>query len=191
MNWFNILKNQIASTKGKTFQLDFNQPMIEEEECKEKLRAVLKQVESINSIEGFDKIIDKKTVQRHRKVFQSKEDKKFRVRIRTSDRLFDRVPEEVCCALIELYKSLSKNTEGPGTPQIIQGFLIDASRSFDYHKDGADVETLLNIYSKGNYEGFYFVKINCTYRIEDDRNRDSVKETIELCEELTKEYVKL
>ena len=132
MNWFNILKNQIASTKGKTFQLDFNQPMIEEEECKEKLRAVLKQVESINSIEGFDKIIDKKTVQRHRKVFQSKEDKKFRVRIRTSDR-----------------------------------------------------------YSKGNYEGFYFVKINCTYRIEDDRNRDSVKETIELCEELTKEYVKL
>ena len=37
MNWFNILKNQIASTKGKTFQFDFNQPMIEEEECKEKL----------------------------------------------------------------------------------------------------------------------------------------------------------
>jgi hypothetical protein len=38
MNWWNIIKNQIASTKGKTFQLDFNQPMIEEDEnCKERL----------------------------------------------------------------------------------------------------------------------------------------------------------
>ena len=86
MNWFNILKNQIASTKGKTFQLDFNQPMIEEEECKEKLRAVLKQVESINSIEGFDKIIDKKTVQRHRKVFQSKEEREYFKK--TEDKLY-------------------------------------------------------------------------------------------------------
>ena len=34
MNWFNILKNQIASTKGKTFQLDFNQPMVEDDDCK-------------------------------------------------------------------------------------------------------------------------------------------------------------
>ena len=36
MNWWSILKNQVASTKGKkTFQLDFNQPMIEEEDnCK-------------------------------------------------------------------------------------------------------------------------------------------------------------
>ncbi len=43
MNWFDILKNQIASTKGKTFQLDFSEPMIEDEEnCKEKLRAILK-----------------------------------------------------------------------------------------------------------------------------------------------------
>jgi hypothetical protein len=191
MSWWSILKNQIASTKGKTFQLDFTEPMIEEEKCKEKLRAVFKQVESINSIEGFDKILDKKTVQRHRKMFQSKEDTKFRVRIRTTDRLFDRVPEEVCCALIELYKSLSKNTEGPATPQNIQGYIIDASRSFDYHNDGADVETLLNIYSRGQWEGFYFIKINCTYRIDEDGNRDSAKETIELCEELTKEYVKL
>ena len=41
MDWFSILKNQVASTKGKQFQLDFNQPMVEEEEdCKSKFLAV-------------------------------------------------------------------------------------------------------------------------------------------------------
>ena len=32
MDWFSVLKNQVASTKGKTFQLDFNQPMVEEDD---------------------------------------------------------------------------------------------------------------------------------------------------------------
>jgi len=42
MSWWNVIKNQIASTKGKTFQLDFSQPMIEDEEtCKEKLLAIV------------------------------------------------------------------------------------------------------------------------------------------------------
>ena len=34
MSWWSIIKNQIASTKGKQFQLDFNQPMIEDRDCK-------------------------------------------------------------------------------------------------------------------------------------------------------------
>ncbi len=52
MNWWNILKNQIASTKGKTFQLDFNQPMIEEEEnCKERL---IKMVDALSKIDLRD-----------------------------------------------------------------------------------------------------------------------------------------
>lgn len=47
MSWFDILKNQIASTKGKTFQLDFNQPMIEEEDnCKERLINILNKLET-------------------------------------------------------------------------------------------------------------------------------------------------
>ena len=32
--WWEILKRQVASTKGKQFQLDFNQPMIEDSDCK-------------------------------------------------------------------------------------------------------------------------------------------------------------
>tara|TARA_R100001163_G_C5067980_1_gene207602 strand:+ start:1866 stop:2453 length:588 start_codon:yes stop_codon:yes gene_type:complete len=195
MNWFDILKNQITSAKGKQFQLDFNQPMIEEEKCKEKLRAVLNQVASINSIEGFEKRIDKKTAQRHRKMFKSKDDSQFRVRIRTADRLLDEVPEEVCCALIELYKALSKNTESPyESSKDIPGYLIYATRSFDYHYDGTDVETTLNIHSRGSWEGNFLIKINCTYRMDYpdlEKNRDKVKETIELCEKLTQEYVKL
>tara|TARA_R100000353_G_scaffold38118_2_gene30176 strand:- start:350 stop:895 length:546 start_codon:yes stop_codon:yes gene_type:complete len=47
MNWWSIIKNQIASTKGKQFQLDFNQPMIEEEDnCKERLINILNKLET-------------------------------------------------------------------------------------------------------------------------------------------------
>jgi len=43
MMWWDIIKNQIASTKGKTFQLDFSEPMVEDEEtCKEKFLAIVK-----------------------------------------------------------------------------------------------------------------------------------------------------
>lgn len=62
MSWFDILKNQIASTKGKQFQLDFSEPMVEEEEdeCKRKLIAFLKKVETMA---GFRyETIDKETV---------------------------------------------------------------------------------------------------------------------------------
>jgi len=54
MNWFKILKRQIASTKGKTFQLDFNQPMIEEEEedCKKRFQAVQNKLRNL-TIAGF------------------------------------------------------------------------------------------------------------------------------------------
>jgi len=46
MNWWSIIKNQIASTKGKTFQLDFNQPMIEEEEddCRKRFFEIIDKV---------------------------------------------------------------------------------------------------------------------------------------------------
>ena len=49
MNWWSIIKNQVASTKGKTFQLDFSQPMIEEEEdeCRQKFIAMAKKVEQM------------------------------------------------------------------------------------------------------------------------------------------------
>ena len=51
--WWEILKRQVASTKGKQFQLDFNQPMIEEEEddCKRKLIAFLKKVSNLVEFE--------------------------------------------------------------------------------------------------------------------------------------------
>lgn len=50
--WWSIIKNQIASTKGKTFQLDFNQPMIEEEDnCKERLNKMIDALTKINAID--------------------------------------------------------------------------------------------------------------------------------------------
>tara|TARA_R100001163_G_C5067980_1_gene207604 strand:+ start:3043 stop:3633 length:591 start_codon:yes stop_codon:yes gene_type:complete len=59
MNWWDVIKNQIASTKGKQFQLDFNQPMIEDEEnCKEKLRAILKKFWELDFKQFLKKDID-------------------------------------------------------------------------------------------------------------------------------------
>ena len=54
MDWFSILKNQVASTKGKTFSLDFSQPMVEEDDsCMQKLLDLAKRGR-IFSKEGYD-----------------------------------------------------------------------------------------------------------------------------------------
>jgi len=51
MNWWDILKNQMASTKGKTCQLDFSEPMVEEEEdeCRRKLIKFLRKTSAMVS----------------------------------------------------------------------------------------------------------------------------------------------
>jgi len=120
MNWFEILKRQIASTKGKTFQLDFNQPMIEEEDnCKERL---IKMVDSLNKLDlrsyfryPYKNI--KMPVEDFRKlgegeyVFESgvarNED---HVRYRTFNKIiqpFNNITEEAACYILEEVKKIT------------------------------------------------------------------------------------
>jgi hypothetical protein len=112
MNWFDILKNQIASTEGKQFQLDFNKPMIEDDDCKKTLMRIAKKISNINSIEGYPYI--KNVRQKNEFKIFSEEDVEFRsfletsyVRLNSGGSYLKDVPEEVCCKAIELYKSLA------------------------------------------------------------------------------------
>ena len=77
----------MASTKGKQFQLDFSQPMVEEDDsCKQKLLDLAKRVESFSK-EGYDT---------YSYVYSN----------------FDKtVSEEDCCVAINLFKMV-KESEG-------------------------------------------------------------------------------
>lgn len=101
MNWFNILKNQIASTKGKTFSLDFTQPMVEEDDdCKRNFFAV---VDKLKNLE-IDGLVKKPAEFPRAKGFIFEKDSK---RILEMFFVFDgieKVPNEVFCYVIDQYK---------------------------------------------------------------------------------------
>ena len=100
MDWFSILKNQVASTKGKQFSLDFNQPMVEDDDCKRKLRELY---EKMNNRSFFDDLFyslyDKLGARRGLSVESDKGIVEFRNDL-------EKVPEEVCCELIRLWNQL-------------------------------------------------------------------------------------
>ena len=116
MKWFEILKNQIASTKGKQFQLDFNQPMIEDDDCKKTLMAIYERFIAKESIEGYSFMRDDDTAYPNFKAFMDTESAKT---TETGKEIYLRAfgkntlknaPEEVCCKAIEIYKSLGENS---------------------------------------------------------------------------------
>lgn len=119
MNWWDIIKNQIASTKGKTFQLDFNQPMIEEEEnCKER---VIKMIDALSKIDVRDYFrypyLDKKMpVEDFEKLANFTEEYKFESgSVQEGDYIkyvimnnimapFNNIDEETACHILEVVK---------------------------------------------------------------------------------------
>ena len=114
MNWFDILKNQIASTKGKQFQLDFNQPMVEEDNCKKKL------------LELYDKI-DK--IPQHMRTVSGVKIQIINLTTRRDS--IDRIPEEVCCEAIELFKTTESTNKGSSNPKPFYIYL-NKSRFFPH-----------------------------------------------------------
>lgn len=100
MNWFNILKNQIASTSAGSFELDFNQPMVEQEEekCKQKLIKLYEKFQ--NNWDSISKpLVEKLKTNRVR-----------RLRDRHMVNDLSSVPEEVCCEVIRLWNELQYGT---------------------------------------------------------------------------------
>lgn len=95
MNWFDILKNQVASTTEAAFELDFNQPMVEAEEskCKPKLLALAKRLQSFSK-DGYTRIVMEN---------------------------LDSTSEETCCRAIHFFKVIDDNAGGWGhneTPRL-------------------------------------------------------------------------
>jgi len=111
MNWFNILKNQIASTKGKTFQLDFNQPMVEDSDCRDEFTQLTKKASELYF--GILETSGKSKDNVYYKLFNNGVkyenrglDSRSYIPIITEYAFpTEPVPEEVYCRALELYKT--------------------------------------------------------------------------------------
>ncbi len=110
MNWFNILKNEIASTKGKTFQLDFNQPMIEDKDCRDEFTQLTKKASELSF--GIVEASGKSKDNVYYKVFNNgiRYVKSVPYIPIITEYAFptEPVPEEVYCRALELYKTKEK-----------------------------------------------------------------------------------
>jgi hypothetical protein len=197
------LKNQVASTKGKTFQLDFNQPMVEDTNCKDKLREIANRVKQISSIDGYEPTGKSKTDSfGHSLYFRLTGATQYNVQIYSKDEL-NEVPEEVCCALIDMYKSTANNdyTFPPvNIRKNLQDYDLYVEKSRDNLNPGEDISTVLSIQKGGknlsweeslNRERLYLININAKIWEWGDLDQDRPNHNRKICEKLTKEYVKL
>ena len=110
MNWFEIIKRQIASTKGKTFQLDFNQPMIEEEEdCKRRFRAVQDKLRSL-TIAELERAGGDWSFYEEYYFYDEKRDRSgFRPELNIFLSFDESIPDEIYCKAIEQYENTAIN----------------------------------------------------------------------------------
>ena len=114
--WWEILKRQVASTKGKQFQLDFNQPMIEDEDCKNKFIQLINK--ALNTSFGKLKLSEKdehditkvyhteyKTNYKGARHFKANDSSDIVVETFYAVNPKEPFPEEVYCKALELYKT--------------------------------------------------------------------------------------
>jgi len=163
MNWWSIIKNQIASTKGKTFQLDFNQPMIEEEEdeCRQKFIAMAKKVEQMTM--GGTRNTNPKYPRSNEKIydiknnFESTQPRYDSAYFRTAVKLEDveKIPENVICVAIKEFELFAT---GDRDRFNIDGYdiLIYKKHILDYDYFG--IESSIHI-SKGPFEEYCYFGI--------------------------------
>jgi len=101
LDWFSILKNQVASTKGKQFQLDFSQPMVEEDDdCKRKFFAVIDKLKNLE----IDGLVKKPGEFIGSKGFFFEKDSKRILEMFFAFNDIENVPNEVFCYVIDQFK---------------------------------------------------------------------------------------
>jgi len=103
--WWEILKRQVASTKGKQFQLDFSEPMVEEEEedCKKRFQAVQNKLRSLNIAELEKERGDLGSFETHYHFDKKRRPANAILEIFLS---FDEsIPDEIFCKAIEQYEN--------------------------------------------------------------------------------------
>lgn len=112
MDWFSILKNQIASTKGKQFQLDFNKPMVEDSDCRDEFTRLTKKASELSF--GIVESSGKMGLNSFYKVFNNGvryENSRYIPIITEYAFPTEPIPEEVYCKALELYKTKEKYHE--------------------------------------------------------------------------------
>ncbi len=105
--WWEILKRQITSTKGKQFQLDFNQPMIEEEEddCRKRFFEI---IDRVNKAERTDtSVFSRSSSESTAKRWEIETDFPDFERVPISYHThkignIDKIPEEIFCKALEM-----------------------------------------------------------------------------------------
>ena len=145
MMWWDIIKNQIASTKGKTFQLDFNQPMIEEDNsCKERF------LEMLNKVDKLGDSLDKK-INTDGRVSPMTKEYPFYSRI-TNPSDYEALPEEAYCEALDFY---DQHKDKP------QGFEKRLNTQFTYPEDGVE---FLMVYVVGKPHVWEFNRLNTDWK---------------------------
>ena len=184
MNWFNLLKNQIASNKGKQFQLDFTQPMIEEDDnCKKKLLDLAKRALNVDSIEGYP---FKKKSNLGFNFIHKEENTKYTVETNRIEFFIKKdglkkVPEEVCCMAIKLYKSLGDNQL---KEEFLLGYKILCAKNYAYAgKNISHYDTVIEIHPIKDKINYYIVNITSSTGL----NTPSSEKPKEMSEKLTRE----
>jgi ribosomal protein S17E len=159
--------------------------MVEEDNCKDKLMAVVRKLEGMTSFEGITGELNYNGTARR---FYSPEGYVLRLVFQGE---LDEVPEEVCCKVIEAYNKL---TEGDfETPKIL-GYsitILKNHQNFEGDDLGTDVETMIRIRREDDLYSTYFIVINC---YDDNLTSDFDKQWnkgLELCKKLTRENVVL
>ena len=195
MDWFSILKNQVASTKGKQFQLDFNQPMIEEDveddDCKKTLMATYDRFIAKESIKGYTFMKDDTSAYPNFKAFLDNESaqttgrgKEIFLRAFGKD-ILKNAPEEVCCKAIEIYKSLGDNSSEEFSEG---GWVVKAGKN---KNQSFSVFTFLSIYPVNSNMDSFFFEIVSYPKVEKNETTESTEENIKIVKELTKELIRL
>tara|TARA_R100001163_G_C5067980_1_gene207607 strand:+ start:4800 stop:5423 length:624 start_codon:yes stop_codon:yes gene_type:complete len=116
MNWWNIIKNQIASTKGKQYQLDFSEPMIEEDDddCRKDFLEIM---DRINKADRTDRPLPSNSFRiegLNRRQWEVEKDfpdfRSIFIEYSTIQRGDpEQIPEEVFCKALEMLKAASYN----------------------------------------------------------------------------------
>jgi|9_EtaG_2_1085328.scaffolds.fasta_scaffold11177_4 hypothetical protein len=160
--WWEILKRQVASTKGKTFQLDFNQPMIEEEEdeCRKKFIAMAQKVEQMTMggtrntkyERQYEKRYDIKNnfESTHPYIFGSAN---FKIKVYLED--VEKIPENVFCVAIKEFELFDN---GDRDDFKIDGYDISVLKKHILKRDYFAIESSITI-SKGPFDEICYFDI--------------------------------
>jgi len=165
--------------------------MVEDDNCKDKLMAIVRKLEGVTSLKGITGEITRSETARK---FSFPEGYTVSLTYRAPSKL-DEVPEEVCCKVIETYNRLADRDMDKFESLGYEIFIFKNFDSFGENHPDSGVEAFTTISIRNKDEPFttYRAKIRCSATpIEGFMlGRNPWNKGLELCKKLTKEYVKL